>query len=332
MDPPPPWTPHPTTKLSSNASTPSNPPASPYPPHPRKSSPPPFLPSTNFTANNLPHTHTTDIKIPSPFPHDEPYNPDDIGTRFQALKNLNNKEDVLIASIASTADFENENEDEPAPPSPTIEDLLADLQPEERWDIDGAEEAQIRALMGEARGLLKAKEEEEGKEGKVGRGEGFMGMNAKGNEEEEEEEEEEAEASRHLQRILDELQVEDTPPHSLPSSPTANPPPTTTTPPTTLTPPTTTTPPTTLFPPVPTSHPSTHSQKPTPNPKNAPKDPTATWCTICLADATVRCPGCDNERFCTRCWREGHEGEGAGWEERGHRWVGVGGVGKGGVR
>ncbi|KAI4088195.1 MAG: hypothetical protein LQ339_008754 [Xanthoria mediterranea] len=74
----------------------------------------------------------------SPFPHEEPQ-PDDISTRFQALKNLDkkgSKEDALIASIAN---YENENEDESAPPSPTIEELLADLQPEERWDIDGGE-------------------------------------------------------------------------------------------------------------------------------------------------------------------------------------------------
>ena len=164
--------------------------------------------------------------------------------------------------------------------------------------------------MGEARGLLGSQRRGGGGEGDGGEGSMTMDTNAKENEEEDEEEEE-AEASRHLQRILNELQVDDTPPHS-PSSTIPQ-----TTPPTTI-------PPTTLFPSVPTSHPTSHSHKPTP------EDPTATWCTICLADATVRCPGCDNELFCWRCWREGHEGEGAGWEERGHRWVGVVGVGRGG--
>lgn len=52
------------------------------------------------------------------------------------------------------------------------------------------------------------------------------------------------------------------------------------------------------------------------------------WCIICYADATVKCLGCDGELYCRGCWREGHVGPDAGFEERGHRWVGVGG-GKG---
>ncbi|KAI4223301.1 MAG: hypothetical protein L6R36_005537 [Xanthoria steineri] len=309
-------------------------------------------PSTNDKAllqrlNALKPSSITLSSTSPPSLHDEPHNPDNISTRFQALKNLDkkgNKEDALIASIAN---YENENEDEPAaPPSPSIEDLLADLRPEERWDIDRDEEARIGALMGEARGLLGSRRGggEVKKEGEMEKEGGLMGMDtktnagAKGDEEEEEEEEEEEvveeeeeeeEASRHLQLILDELQIDSTPspPPSLPSSPTTT---TSTKPSQTTTPPPPVIPPTPLFPSVPTSHPSSHKPAPKSTPTN--KDPTATWCTICLADATVRCPGCDNELFCTRCWREGHEGEGAGWEERGHRWVGVGVSGKGGFR
>jgi len=48
------------------------------------------------------------------------------------------------------------------------------------------------------------------------------------------------------------------------------------------------------------------------------------WCVICNDDAAVRCIGCDGELYCKVCWFEGHRGEGAGFEERGHRWVGVG--------
>jgi hypothetical protein len=44
------------------------------------------------------------------------------------------------------------------------------------------------------------------------------------------------------------------------------------------------------------------------------------WCAICQDDATVLCHGCDEMLYCARCWKEGHLGEGAGWEERGHEW------------
>jgi hypothetical protein len=44
------------------------------------------------------------------------------------------------------------------------------------------------------------------------------------------------------------------------------------------------------------------------------------WCGICQDDATVLCHGCDEMLYCARCWKEGHLGEGVGWEERGHEW------------
>ncbi len=59
-------------------------------------------------------------------------------------------------------------------------------------------------------------------------------------------------------------------------------------------------------------------------------------CAICYAPATIFCEGCEeghggdwgdtkeNAMYCARCWREGHMGESAGIEERGHTWVSVG--------
>jgi hypothetical protein len=44
------------------------------------------------------------------------------------------------------------------------------------------------------------------------------------------------------------------------------------------------------------------------------------WCVICQDDATVLCHGCDEMLYCARCWKEGHLGEGVGWEEKGHEW------------
>lgn len=46
-----------------------------------------------------------------------------------------------------------------------------------------------------------------------------------------------------------------------------------------------------------------------------------TWCSICSDDATVECIGCDRELFCARCWKEGHMGPDAGYEEKLHTWT-----------
>lgn len=45
------------------------------------------------------------------------------------------------------------------------------------------------------------------------------------------------------------------------------------------------------------------------------------WCVICNEDATLRCIGCDNDLYCTRCWLDGHKGPDAGYEERKHKAV-----------
>ncbi|KAL8846333.1 MAG: hypothetical protein Q9221_008573 [Calogaya cf. arnoldii] len=267
---------------------------------------------------------------PHPFPN--PQEITDITTRFHSLKstpthNNKNNPEALIASIAETPETE-----ENAPPSPTVEELLADLGPEEQWMVNRDEGAQIRTLMEEARGVLGSTGNEKKTEGKDGEGKDNGGDEGKKGDDEDEEEEE---AARQLQRILDELDVEDTdpesysPPHSLPSTPTT----TKDTTKDTIIPPSTTEHTTTLtLPSVPTSLLSAAKPvskpkfKSTTSPVGATKDDeTSTWCTICLADAVVRCRGCGNDLYCWRCWNEGHVGEGAGWEERGHRWVGVGG-------
>ncbi|KAF2756630.1 hypothetical protein EJ05DRAFT_70699 [Pseudovirgaria hyperparasitica] len=64
------------------------------------------------------------------------------------------------------------------------------------------------------------------------------------------------------------------------------------------------------------------SKKPTKVTKSLPKftdDEIESWCIICNDDATLKCTGCDGDLYCRSCWKEGHTGESAGYEERMHR-------------
>ncbi|RMZ76152.1 hypothetical protein DV738_g5126, partial [Chaetothyriales sp. CBS 135597] len=51
------------------------------------------------------------------------------------------------------------------------------------------------------------------------------------------------------------------------------------------------------------------------------EDEIDSWCIICCDDATLNCPGCYGDLYCTRCWLEAHRGEMAGLEERRHKAV-----------
>ena len=46
-----------------------------------------------------------------------------------------------------------------------------------------------------------------------------------------------------------------------------------------------------------------------------------TWCIICTDDATLRClgSGCDGDLYCTKCWMEGHRGQDVEVEMQRHR-------------
>jgi hypothetical protein len=43
------------------------------------------------------------------------------------------------------------------------------------------------------------------------------------------------------------------------------------------------------------------------------------WCVICNEDSEVSCLGCDNDKYCLKCWKEGHLGPDAGLDERRHK-------------
>jgi len=78
----------------------------------------------------------------------------------------------------------------------------------------------------------------------------------------------------------------------------------------------------TFLPSAPTFHPSAISLLPksTTLPRFTDED-IENWCIICNDNATLKCVGCDGDLYCSRCWKEGHLGESAGFEERRHRAV-----------
>lgn len=237
------------------------------------------------------------------------------------------------------------NQDEEAcPASPTIEELLAELNiEEEHYRIDHNDLTEVENLLLEARRALpsdrdtlteastngEAKGERRGDSARLSPRGGSKGNEA--------EVDEDIEAASSLQRILDEVALEEEQlPHGgdggrapieesseaivdidqgghdageaislFPSAPTHVPSPK---------------PPTddTLFPSAPTAVPKPSMSRKGHKFIDAEIE---TWCIICLADATVRCLGCAGDLYCNLCWKEGHTGPDAGYEERRHKAV-----------
>ncbi|KAI9680093.1 MAG: hypothetical protein M1817_005109 [Caeruleum heppii] len=261
---------------------------------------------------------------------------------------------------------------------PSLEELLRDLGPNEGWMVDGLgdeghgdkkgdrnigeeEEEEVKKLLEEGRALLASPEspsdglsssasrayirtatsgrgsdETRGQPDDADHGD----ANKTGDDEVAEEAIDDREAEAYLQRVLDEIALEDADPHGQSQDHQQNPsgrsssqsphPPSPTSPsrPSTHSAPNPSPPsppsaplnlpsvPTTL----PTRKPPSTSPSPsTSKPEKFSAEEIDSWCTICLEDAALVCPGCENARYCMRCWTEGHRGEGAGWEERMHQ-------------
>ncbi|EGP88198.1 unnamed protein product [Zymoseptoria tritici ST99CH_1A5] len=232
----------------------------------------------------------------------------------------------------------------------SLEDLLAELGPDDQWKLDPEDPKHIETLLKEAKEALPA--ESENAAGDNAEPDADP-ANPKNDQEEDsekaEDQRDEAEADGYVQRILAELEMEakygggeeeeaasnDTRPTEtfgldLPSTPSNLPAP----------------PPSQSrakedtdlaarfsqlglnLPSTPTSKPSsakkpiiTASVKPNGDsslPKYTDED-IDSWCCICNEDGEVKCLGCDGDLYCQECWDEGH-GSGPG-KEQGHKAV-----------
>ncbi|KAL9046239.1 MAG: hypothetical protein Q9214_000875 [Letrouitia sp. 1 TL-2023] len=272
----------------------------------------------------------------------------DLAIRFQ---NLNGSR-VLSGDLPPLSTASQDHDDGDAlPSSPTVEELLTELGPEEQWDINVDETTQIDQLLKEAEEALATSKTNREKD----RSDTTLSTEAERESEvtsnadqthrsrshsASSSRNDDAEAEAQLQRILDELSVEDVDQENrnvdsassggkaldLPTAPSN-----------TLLP---------LsrqgsdridkednsrFPAVPLGLPSVPinapSQKGGLQRKVSSKytdEEIDSWCIICCSDAQVRCRGCDDDMFCLGCWREGHVGGDVGWEEKGHSWTGLG--------
>lgn len=246
---------------------------------------------------------------------------------------------IITPHSVALPELVSENNDGSASPSPTLEELLAELESDEGYFVAKSELAEAEALIEEARTVLPKPSEGEGAaidEGlqrrtnnipqeidtiggkltptgdQVGSGEGSNPHDKKLDENDE--------AAIALQRILDELDL---------TSPPQNPLVRSSPPPNDMSSSYLHSAPTSLpsFPSLPQTLPSAPKSHPlSPAPKKSTKTAGYTdaeidsWCAICLADAVVLCRGCAGELYCWTCWREGHTGPEVGKEEQAHAW------------
>ena len=247
--------------------------------------------------------------------------PEDLLARFGRLHGRKSADCNKQAPLTDFID-----DDDSCPPSPTVEELLAQLGPEDQYRIRSTDLEEGKELIEEAKRMLPVGDESIQKNERRS-STASLSRNPRGSTQSielEQDEEDEAEAS--LQRILDEVDLErqQEPVSIVPSSQSdtaiASPAPA---PPDSFAslvfPSTPNIPlPSLALPSTPTAAPSTRTPKSKP-PVFSDQD-IDSWCIICCANATVKCFGCDGDLYCWGCWREGHVGEDVGLEEKSHVW------------
>lgn len=240
--------------------------------------------------------------------------PEDLVERFQRNHGRRHTNDQGPSLTESSVHGENR------PPSPTIEELLAELDPDNQHMLDFSDLREAQDLLAEAKSVLPT---ENARSVDVDPSKSTSNSMDRSKSPSRDEPGEGSEAEAALQRILDESEHEDPSESALedgkgnrsltkssqspalddsfaalnfPSTPDS------------------------VFeslalPSVPTTAPS----RPTKAPGFSHQE-IDSWCVICCDDANVLCFGCDKDLYCWGCWREGHIGESAGLEEKNHVW------------
>lgn len=282
---------------------------------------------------------------------------DDLLHRFRNLTGAPNSSTAVQSVDPVLEPSHEQDEDE----GKTVEELLAELGPEEQWTLDSDEPNDIQKLLLEARNVLSQEAESSSAAGpaqhaqdstNVERGEEVhcggtltpaLEVSVQGQSDLTEDEE----AALYLQQILDEAKLdgetevpEEPSPHDKNSVPMQSTSPKRHLRERALSPLDMPCAPNSMpflpspskednvapaldLPSAPTAAPTTRSKIKS----NTPKLPVysdkeiETWCVICSDDATVKCLGCEGDLYCAKCWKEGHIGKDIGYEERGHRWV-----------
>lgn len=248
--------------------------------------------------------------------------PEDLIARFERLygrKSADGHEQAL--SLNAT------NDDESGPPSPTVEELLGQLGPEEQYTLSSTDLKEADELLAEAKGTIPNEDAPNKKIEHTSPAAALSRSPTESTEPINPGQDEEAEAEASLQLILDEIELErqqepvsaipSSHPDRVPASPAPAPPDSFASlvfpsiPDLPL--------PSLPLPSAPTAAPSS-TRKPASKSTGFSDQDIDSWCIICCANATVKCFGCDGDLYCWGCWREGHVGEDVGLEEKSHVW------------
>ena len=247
--------------------------------------------------------------------------PEDLIARFERLQGRKYADGNKQAPLTDVM-----SDDYSCPPSPTIEELLAQLDPEDQYKMNSGDLEEGKDLIAEAKRTLADGDVAIQTTGPTSSAAKSSRSPRLSPEAIEHKQDVEAEADASLRRLLDEVKLErQQEPASIVPSPQTD---------TSLTPPALAPPdsfaslvfpsvpdiplPSLALPSAPTAAPST--LKPTSKNHGFSDQDIDSWCIICCANATVKCFGCDGDLYCWGCWREGHVGEDAGVEEKGHVW------------